>query len=304
MITQPTAPRPTGSRDCHRVLSLISFALLGIAVVARPQAVFGLAVVAIILVPAERLMALRPQRIFRDAWLADLTHLFVTAGFTAVGLVVTLAPLIVITRRYAGGLQHAVATQPGWLQFIEALIIIETASYWGHRASHSSPVLWRFHSVHHSIEQMDWLASGRLHPIDQIFTQACVVGPLLILGFSKRTLGAYLIVAAVSAIVIHANVHWTFGPLRHLIASPQYHHWHHANDPSARNINFAGQIPLLDRVFGTHHLPNREWPNQYGINEHVPDGYLQQLHWPFSHAHQREHRSVRHNPGGPRDDVT
>ena len=288
MVTQPMRTGPGGTRRRHRVLSLISFALLGIAVVARPQVVFGIAIIAIVLVPAERLMTLRSQPIFREGWLADLTHLFVNAGFTAVGLVVTLAPVIVITRRYAGGFQIAVASQPAWLQFVEALIIIETASYWGHRASHRSPVLWRFHSVHHSIEQMDCLAAGRLHPIDQIFTQACVVGPLLILGFSRRTLGAYVLVSAVSAIVIHANVRWTFGPLRYVIASPQYHHWHHANDPSARDVNFAGHAPVLDRIFGTHHLPGSEWPLQYGIVEPVPAGYLQQLAWPFTNTTRNE----------------
>jgi sterol desaturase/sphingolipid hydroxylase (fatty acid hydroxylase superfamily) len=35
------------------------------------------------------------------------------------------------------------------------------------------PFLWRFHAVHHSTEQMDWVAAGRLHPLDSAFTQAC-----------------------------------------------------------------------------------------------------------------------------------
>ena len=51
------------------------------------------------------------------------------------------------------------------------------------RLTHRVPLLWRFHSVHHSIEQMDWVASGRLHPLDSAFTQACTIAPLIILGY-------------------------------------------------------------------------------------------------------------------------
>ena len=57
--------------------------------------------------------------------------------------------------------------------------------YWGHRLSHTVPFLWRFHAVHHSIEEMDWLAAGRLHPLDQAFTQACAILPLFLLGYSR-----------------------------------------------------------------------------------------------------------------------
>jgi sterol desaturase/sphingolipid hydroxylase (fatty acid hydroxylase superfamily) len=55
--------------------------------------------------------------------------------------------------------------------------------YWGHRLAHQVPLLWRFHAVHHSIEGMGWVASGRLHPLGQAFTQAFTVLPLLLLGY-------------------------------------------------------------------------------------------------------------------------
>src|SRR6266550_4042913 len=48
----------------------------------------------------------------------------------------------------------------------------DVVQYWAHRATHQVPFLWRFHKVHHSIEEMDWLAAGRLHPLDSVFTRA------------------------------------------------------------------------------------------------------------------------------------
>ena len=159
----------------------------------------------------------------------------------------------------------------------------EIAGYWAHRATHRVPWLWRFHAVHHSIAEMDWLAAGRLHPIDQVFTRACVILPLVVLGFGKATFGAYLLFATLWAIFIHANVRFTFGPLRWVVATPAYHHWHHTNDEGAIDHNFAGQIPLIDMVFGTFHLPKGRWPSTYGIDDPIPTTYLGQLAWPFRH---------------------
>jgi len=39
-------------------------------------------------------------------------------------------------------------------------------------------------------------------------------------------------------------------------------------------VNFAIHFPFLDRIFGTHHLPDGKWPSGYGIPGHpVPKGY-------------------------------
>ncbi|HEY2428895.1 MAG TPA: sterol desaturase family protein, partial [Acidimicrobiales bacterium] len=140
---------------------------------------------------------------------------------------------------------------------------------------------WRFHKVHHSITEMDWLASAHLHPIDTVWTRSCFVIPLFALGFSRATFGGFVLVTTLQAIFIHANVRLTFGPLRWLIATPEFHHWHHAGDPAAYNTNFAGELPWIDALFGTLHLPKGEWPAAYGIDEQQPEGYLRQLAWPF-----------------------
>lgn len=72
------------------------------------------------------------------------------------------------------------------------------------------------------------------------------------------------------------------GPLEWLVATPHFHHWHHSNDPSTRDRNFAGQVPLVDWVFGTHLRPPG-WPEAYGCDGHVaPSGYLAQLANPWT----------------------
>ncbi len=69
------------------------------------------------------------------------------------------------------------------------------------------------------------------------------------------------------------------GPLRWFVATPHFHHWHHAADPEGWNRNYAGQAPLVDWLFGTLVLPPHQWPTAYGLgtSERVPQGWLAQL---------------------------
>jgi sterol desaturase/sphingolipid hydroxylase (fatty acid hydroxylase superfamily) len=264
-------------------LALGTLALLLVGLSVRSGIVFGLVLLGVIFIPMEKLFALHPQSTFRERWRTDVVHLVVNNVLTTVGLVVAVVAVLVgVHWAVNDSVWSAVRAQPGWLQLVEAVFVADVAGYFGHRATHEVPLLWRFHKVHHSIEQMDWLAAGRLHPIDQVFTRTCVVVPLYLLGFSKATFGAYLVFATLHAIFLHANVRARLGPLRWVIAGPEFHHWHHANEPDAVNTNFSGALPLLDVLFGTAHQPRGRMPSAYGIDDELPEGYLAQLAWPFT----------------------
>ena len=238
----------------------------------------------------ERFFALHPRGFRRERWKTDVLHLLFNNILISAGLVVALVGLIVAVRpAVSPELQGWVTAQPAWLQFLEAVLIADLAQYWAHRATHQVPFLWRFHKVHHSIEEMDWLAAGRLHPLDSIFTRSVTVLPLYLLGFTKATFGAYLGLTLLQAIFIHANVRFRFGPLRWITATPEFHHWHHALAPTT--TNFAGNLPLLDVVFGTCHLPGH-MPPAYGMGEAAPNGYVAQLKWPFVGVGQAAMRSA------------
>jgi sterol desaturase/sphingolipid hydroxylase (fatty acid hydroxylase superfamily) len=62
----------------------------------------------------------------------------------------------------------AVAAQSWWLQAIEMIVLSDFIIYWAHRLQHAVPFLWRFHSIHHSAEHLDWLAAHREHPLDRL----------------------------------------------------------------------------------------------------------------------------------------
>jgi lathosterol oxidase len=179
--------------------------------------------------------------------------------------------------------QNAVAAQPLVVQFVEILIVADLSEYAIHRLFHAVPWLWRFHAVHHSSDVMDWLAGSRMHLVDVVVTRALAFVPLYVLGFSPVPVYAYLVFVSFHAVFIHANVRFRFGRLAHVIATPQFHHWHHAAEPAAVDKNFAVHLPVIDRLLGTYHMPPGRWPATYGIaGNPVPGDYLRQLLYPFT----------------------
>jgi sterol desaturase/sphingolipid hydroxylase (fatty acid hydroxylase superfamily) len=264
------------------VLAVLTAVVVLAALSVRSQIIFGLAILAVIFIPLERLFALHPRRVLRRGWRTDVVHFLVNGTVLRIGMLVSVVVIGRVLRAFVPApLRDAVAASPSWAQVAAGLTIATIGGYAGHRAAHEVPLLWRFHRVHHSSREMDWLAATHLHPLDETFVRSMAVLPLYALGFGRVSLGAFLILITLQAIFIHANVRLGFGPLRWVIGTPQFHHWHHAREPQAYNSNYAGEFPALDALFGTLYLPGDRWPAQYGVDDTQPDGYLRQLAWPF-----------------------
>jgi sterol desaturase/sphingolipid hydroxylase (fatty acid hydroxylase superfamily) len=261
----------------------------------------GLLITALIFVPLEYLLALHPkQKIFRRAWANDLIYQLVNGqiiAFMLGGLVVGI--IMVAGWAIPSAVQNAVAAQPYWLQIIEIVLLSDIGFYLAHRAFHEIPILWKFHMVHHSIEELDWLAAARVHPLDQIITKGFSLLPVFSLGFSEIAIGISLMIYGWQSVLIHSNVRIKFGPFRWVFASPEFHHWHHSNDREARDKNFAGQLPFLDLMFGTLHMPRGRMPERYGIDEKLPRTYPGQLAYPFRML--RGERNIADGPEPGRD---
>ena len=172
---------------------------------------------------------------------------------------------------------------PTSLSVALAVVIVMLGSYWGHRLSHTVPFLWRFHAVHHSIEDMDWLASGRLHPLDQAFTTACFLAPLIVLGYGGGVFGGVAVFFTALALFQHSNTRLRFPGIRWVINTPQWHHWHHSSHLEARDKNFGN--PVVDRIFGTAYMPKGNYATEFGIPDPVPaTGYVRHMMYPFTKA--------------------
>jgi sterol desaturase/sphingolipid hydroxylase (fatty acid hydroxylase superfamily) len=284
-VMQGAVHQPEQRRDRERftragiVTGFTFVAALVFAFVVRGGAAIGIALLFVLFVPLEKLFALRSQKVFRKGFLTDLTHLLVNNTFVTIAAIVlmVIAALPLIWVR-----QFAIADSlPAAVAVVLAVVLVFVGNYWGHRLTHQVPFLWRFHSVHHSIEQMDWVASGRLHPLDSGFTQAFTILPLFLLGYGGGAFAGATVFIALLALFQHANVRLRFPYVRWVINTPEWHHWHHAIDPEAQNKNFG--LPIVDKIFGTAYLPKDLRPTGFGTHDPVPStGYLQHIAYPFT----------------------
>jgi sterol desaturase/sphingolipid hydroxylase (fatty acid hydroxylase superfamily) len=164
--------------DLHR--RLISFAsdLVGLS---------GLLVLLLIVfVPLERIFGNRSQRVFRRSFGADLFYFFLNGILPKLLLIIPLTVLSAALHRLVPlAFYSSVDAMPLWLRLALAVIANEIGGYWGHRWSHEIPFLWRFHAIHHSAEEIDWLVTVKAHPVDMFFTRLCATVPLYVLGLAQ-----------------------------------------------------------------------------------------------------------------------
>lgn len=173
-------------------------------------------------------------------------------------------------------------------------ILFDFLLYWGHRLFHTVPVLWRYHAIHHSIRVMDWAVGSRNHPVQEV-AFSLVPGLIVIgLGFDPLTVAGLALVFVLIMPFIHTNVRWRLWPLRGIVITPEFHHWHHADDQEAWDKNFSAHLPLWDLLFGTYYMPKDKRPAAYGSPDAVPEDFTGQLVYPM--APKRFQDSLAH-PG-------
>ena len=236
-----------------------------------------LVLLAIIFVPLERWFELRAERRPRDTWSRDIGLYFFNSIIPALLLSLPISAVVAVTHRLLPpGYLAALNALPLALQLTLTFVVGEFGFYWGHRWSHEWPLLWRFHAMHHRPERLDWLVNTYAHPIDMVFGRLCGLVPLYLLGLAGRGAGNGNLLAVLFTIVgtgwsffIHANVRWRLRWIDRLIATPRFHHWHHVREGPI-NRNYASMLPLMDRLFGTLHMPGRDWPASYGVAEAEP----------------------------------
>lgn len=236
----------------------------------------------IIFTPIELKFRLHKSKIIRCGWFTDLSHFFINHTINNVFVIMFGAILYILLGWSINPNIHTLVSQaPTWVQFLLGIIIADIVAYWYHRLSHEVPFLWKFHAIHHSSEHLDWLAAFRIHPIGHALGTVLIMAPLVILGFKKELFASYVIIAGLIAVFVHANVNLKITFLNRIIATPQFHHWHHSTESDAINKNYAAQFPILDIIFGTYYLPLSTFPKQYGCSDKIFNNYFKQIIYPF-----------------------
>jgi sterol desaturase/sphingolipid hydroxylase (fatty acid hydroxylase superfamily) len=173
------------------------------------------------------------------------------------------------------------AELPIWQQGLIAIVVGDFVGYWTHRLNHTRQ-LWDYHAIHHSSEVMDWLTAVRLHPVNDVIAKVSQASPVLLLGLSPISVEMYVPILSAYVAMIHANIRWTYGPFRYVLASPAFHRWHHTREKEGHGKNFAGLFPIFDVIFGTFYMPKGKQPRNFGLEgEVMPDSFVVQMLYPF-----------------------
>ncbi|MEW6769643.1 MAG: sterol desaturase family protein [Pseudomonadota bacterium] len=173
------------------------------------------------------------------------------------------------------------ATLPLWVQGLLFLVVSDFLLYWTHRMFHGGG-FWKYHAVHHSSEEIEWISAARFHPVNLFLGTVAVDVLLLVAGISPNVMlwvGPFTIFHSA---FVHANLNWTLGPFKYVIATPVFHRWHHTSLDEGGDTNFAGTFPIWDILFGTFRMPEGVLPENYGVDDkEFPEGIGRQLAYPF-----------------------
>ncbi len=237
----------------------------------------------LIYVPIERLWPqYQKQGTFRKGWTLDIVYFLSTHLPIQILSLLVLLPATQATKYLAvPDIQHFIAQMPWLIQFILAIMVADFAEWGIHFALHKVPFLWRFHSIHHSSEALDWIAGSRSHFFDDTLVRGFILVPMM-LGFSQNIIVAYLIFVTLHATWAHCNFRPNIKWIEQYLVMPRYHHWHHTSQKEGIDKNFAIHFPWIDKIFGTYYYPD-VWPEHYGLDgEEISPSFLGQTIEPFT----------------------
>jgi sterol desaturase/sphingolipid hydroxylase (fatty acid hydroxylase superfamily) len=169
-----------------------------------------------------------------------------------VGLVVPL--VTALTLGFADVARHVapwlilpkLGVVPRWAVIVVILVAMDFFNWLVHLANHRVAMLWRFHELHHSQEDMNVLTVFRTHPLIHVSYLLAVVPALVLLANGE--LPTLLLVFYGGAVAFaHSNTNLSFGPLDRVFVSPNYHRVHH-RVTGAQDVNLAFTLTIWDQL--------------------------------------------------------
>lgn len=227
------------------------------------------------------------QSVFRkDFWL-DLFYLFFNIFlFSLVGYAALSNIGVYFFNSFLSsfGIKNIVAFEiqswSVWSKFLILFLVSDFIQWNIHRLLHKNKILWEFHKVHHSVEQMGFAAHFRYHWMETIIYKSILFIPITMIGFGVQDFLILHLLTVTIGHINHANVKITYGPFKYILNNPVMHLWHHAlhlpKDKSG--VNFGISLSLWDYLFKTAYIPNK--------NGNIPLGFDDIEDFPKTFIHQ------------------
>lgn len=146
---------------------------------------------------------------------------------------------------------------PAWLKASLAFLLLDYSNYIWHIILHKSPLMWRFHLVHHTDLDLDITTAFRFHfgeLIGSVFFRGAAV---LLTGVSPLMVLIYEIAFDVSNQFQHSNIKMPFRfekILNKIFVTPRMHGIHHSMKNRETNSNFSIIFSFWDKLHNTIRL--------------------------------------------------
>lgn len=201
--------------------------------------------------PAQR----RPliARGHRQDLLFTVFNLAVVLPFTAV---LGLAFSTVVIRAMPWLVLPPSGTVPRWLATALLVVAMDACNWLAHFANHRNNVLYRFHELHHSQEDMNVLTVFRTHPLIHVSYLIAMIPAIVLLANGTLTTTILVLYAAMVAFA-HSNTNLGFGPLERVFVSPNFHRIHHKLD-GPQDVNLGFTLTIWDQLAGLAVFPTAD----------------------------------------------
>ncbi|GAA4823528.1 sterol desaturase family protein [Algivirga pacifica] len=228
----------------------------------------------------------------RDFWLDGFYMFFNFFLFSLIGYNALSNVGVELFNQLLGqlGIENLVALEvqalPSWVQLFVMFLIADFIQWNTHRLLHRVPWLWEFHKLHHSVKEMGFAAHLRFHWMETIVYKTIQYIPLAMIGFGIQDFFIVHIITVLIGHLNHANLNWSYGPLKYILNNPKMHIWHHAKEMPETHpygINFGISLSIWDYLFGTAVIPKDGKDIELGFEEDetYPEDFMGQMAEPF-----------------------
>lgn len=209
----------------------------------------------------EAIFPRRPRLLSRwQRWPGNLGIVMVSALLARLLLPIVPVGAALWNAEHGLGLLHWLPLSP-WVSGSIAILLLDMAIYWQHRAFHSFRPLWRIHRMHHADLDLDASSGLRFHPLEILTSLLFKIGLVLLLGAPPIAVLIFELLLNGCAMFNHANLalpERVDHLIRLLLVTPDMHRVHHSTDMHEANQNFGFSVPWWDKFFSTYKfMPNR-----------------------------------------------
>jgi sterol desaturase/sphingolipid hydroxylase (fatty acid hydroxylase superfamily) len=204
----------------------------------------------------ERLWPAEARPLLARGHMQDACYLLLYALAIAPFMTLLSVGSAVLLRGHESWLQGTLAAHwPVWAVIVTTLVAMDLCNWLAHWGDHRVGALWRLHALHHSQEELSVLTSFRAHPLMHTTGFLLATVPVLVLAGAHPLAPVLITVYVCLGTLPHANVRWSYGPLKWVLVSPAYHRLHHAVERQDRNLGVV--LTVWDVLAGRARFPHR-----------------------------------------------